>query len=187
MPKPVQLQTPRLLLRQWRPSDREPFAAMNADARVMAYYPAVLTRAESDVLADRIETRITEAGWGFWATEDQRSGEFLGFVGLNVPSADLPFSPCVEIGWRLAHAHWGKGYATEAARAALTFGFERLDLLEIVAFATLGNLRSQAVMQRLGMRPSGGFDHPQIPVDSSLQAHCLYRLARTDWAAHKDQ
>lgn len=169
------LTTPRLHLRQWQPSDREPFAALNADPEVMAHFPAVLSRAESDALADRCEALIAQRGWGFWAVEEIESGLFIGFVGLHTPEG-LPFSPCVEVGWRLAASHWGRGLATEAARAALRFGFEQLDLAEIVSFTTLGNLRSQAVMQRLGMQRVGTFAHPRVSTESGLREHCLYRL-----------
>lgn len=183
MPDLIEFETERLVLRQWRPADREPFAALNADSRVMAFFPARLTRAESDAIADRCETLIRERGWGFWAAELKASREFIGFVGLHTPSAELPFSPCVEIGWRLAFAHWGKGLASEAARGALKVGFTSLDLDEIVSFTAVGNARSRAVMERLGMHASGTFVHPQLPEGSALRAHCLYRLPRARYGA----
>lgn len=172
----IELQTPRLRLRQWRDDDLEPFAAMNADLRVMEFFPAPLTRAQSDAMALRCHTLIAERGWGFWAVESV-DARFMGYVGLHVPTAELPCAPCVEIGWRLAYAHWGQGFATEAARASLRFGFEELGLDEIVAFTAYGNSRSRAVMQRLGMRESGIFEHPQVPPDSDLRLHRLYRLS----------
>lgn len=178
MTQPIEFETERLFLRQWRPADREPFSALNADPRVMAFFPAPLARAESDAVADRCEALIRERGWGFWAAELKTSGEFIGFVGLHVPSAELPFSPCVEVGWRLAFRHWGQGLATEAAKEALCVGFESLGLHEIVSFAVVGNRRSRAVMERLGMRESGTFEHPQVPAGIPLRLHCLYRLAR---------
>lgn len=179
----IELETERLRLRQWRLADREPFAAMNADPRVMEYFPAELTRAESDAIADRCQFLIEERGWGFWAAECKATQEFIGFVGLHTPSAELPFSPCVEVGWRLAFARWGKGFASEAAKEALRVGFHSLGLKEIVSFTAVGNLRSRAVMERLGMRESGTFDHPHVPEGLGLRRHCLYRLARETHAA----
>jgi RimJ/RimL family protein N-acetyltransferase len=173
----IPLQTERLLLRQWRDADLEPFARLNADPRVMAYFPAPIARADSDAAVLRWRSQIAERGWGLWAAELRSSGELLGFVGLQVPAAELPFSPCVEVGWRLAHEHWGHGYATEGARAALQFGFERLGLNEIVSFTALGNARSRAVMRRLGMLEDPyPFEHPSVPVGRPLRTHCLYRL-----------
>jgi RimJ/RimL family protein N-acetyltransferase len=168
--------TTRLLLRQWRSSDRAPFAELNADPRVMEFFPSPLTRQQSDAMADRCEALISERGWGFWAVELKTSGRFIGFVGLHIPAAQLPFSPCTEVGWRLAFDYWGNGYATEAARAALSVGFELLGLEEIVSFTTVANLRSRAVMERLGMKESGFFEHPSVPVDNPLSTHCLYRV-----------
>jgi RimJ/RimL family protein N-acetyltransferase len=183
MIEPIEFTTERLFLRQWRPADRAPFAELNSDPRVVEFFPAPLTRAESDAAADRYESFIHEHGWGFWAVELIGSREFIGFIGLNIPSAPLPFSPCVEIGWRIAFQHWGKGLATEAAKGALRTGFEMLGFQEIVSFTAVANRRSQAVMERLGMRESGFFDHPRIPADSSLRLHCLYRLSRDDYRA----
>lgn len=177
MPELIEVDTARLRLRQWQDTDRAPFAALNADPRVMAYFPTLLTRGESDAMAARCQSLIAERGWGFWAVEEKASGAFIGFVGLHSPSAELAFSPCVEIGWRLAFAHWGKGYASEAARAALRVGFDLLGLREIVSFTTLHNRRSRALMERIGMRASGSFDHPQLPAGSHLRRHCLYRIA----------
>ena len=178
------LETSRLRLRQWRAEDFAPFAAMNADPYVMAHFPAPLGRAESDALAERCRNLIDVQGWGFWATEIKATQEFIGFVGLNRPMAELPFSPCIEIGWRLARPFWQHGYASEAARAALAFAFDTLGLDEIVSFTSLGNQRSQAVMARLGMqRASEHFQHPALPIGHALREHCLYRLARSDWRA----
>lgn len=183
MADPIEFETERLLLRQWTPADREPFAALNADARVMEFFPALLTRAESDAIADRCESLIRERGWGFWAVEFKASREFIGFVGLHTPAAALPFSPCVEIGWRLSCSHWGQGLASEAARGALRVGFTTLGLQEIVSFTAVKNVRSRAVMERLQMCESGTFEHPQVPEDSSLRLHCLYRLPRAHYGA----
>jgi RimJ/RimL family protein N-acetyltransferase len=181
--KLIEPETGRILLRQWRDSDREPFARLNADRRVMEYFPSPLSRSESDAIADRCHALIAERGWGFWAAELKGATTFLGFVGLHVPSDELPFSPCVEIGWRLAHAHWGKGYATEAAMAALRVGFDKLSLDEIVSFTTIGNLKSQAVMKRLGMTMIDTFEHPALPAESPLRQHCLYRITSKQYAA----
>lgn len=170
------LPTPRLLLRQWQPSDLEPFAAMNSDADVMRYYPTPWTREQSDAFAQRVMRLIDERGWGFWAVEERASGRFIGFVGLHVPSDELPFSPCVEVGWRLTKPYWGLGYATEAAQSAISFGFQQLRLAELVAFTAVANLKSRAVMERLGMQFDSEFDHPQVPVESRLRRHVLYRL-----------
>lgn len=184
LPTPLEIDTPRLRLRQWRAADRAPFAALNADPRVMAHFPSTLDRTASDAIAERSEALIAERGWGFWAVERRDSGDFIGFVGLNVPTAALPFSPCVEIGWRLVHAAWGQGLASEAARAALTAGFETLGLAEIVSFTALSNRRSQAVMERLGMRRTAeDFDHPVLPEGHPLRRHCLYRLNADGWRA----
>ena len=182
---PLELETPRLRLRQWRESDREPFAALNADHRVMEFFPAALDRCTSDAMADRCEALIGQRGWGLWAVQIQGEGPFIGFVGLHVPAADLPFNPCVEVGWRLARSHWGQGLASEAAQAALGFGFETLQLGEIVSFTSGLNLRSQAVMQRLGMvRDEATFQHPSVPEGNALREHCLYRITRERFAGH---
>jgi RimJ/RimL family protein N-acetyltransferase len=170
--------TARLVLRQWRSSDRSPFAALNADPRVMEFFPSPLTREQSDAMADRCESLIDERGWGLWAVELKADRSFIGFVGLHIPDARLPFAPCTEIGWRLAFDYWGHGFATEAAREALRAGFEVLGLEEIVSFTVVANSRSRAVMERLGMKESGSFEHPSLPVGHSLREHCLYRLRR---------
>ena len=175
--------TPRLLLRRWRDGDLDAFAALNADPEVMAFFPALLGRAESDALAARIREHFARHGFGLWAVEVPGVAEFVGFVGLSVPRFEAPFTPCVEIGWRLVRAHWGRGYATEAARAALDFGFRRLALDEVVSFTVPANRRSRAVMERLGMAhdPAEDFDHPTLPEGHPLRRHVLYRLARADW------
>lgn len=178
----IEFETERLRLRQWRRADREPFAALNSDPRVMEFFPSPLVRAESDAMADRCQSLIEERGWGFWAAEFKATQEFIGFVGLHTPSAELPFSPCVEVGWRLAFQHWGKGFACEAAKGALRVAFQSLGLLEVVSFTAIRNRRSRAVMERLGMRESGTFEHPQLPGASALRLHCLYR-AEADLAA----
>jgi RimJ/RimL family protein N-acetyltransferase len=175
-------ETERLRLRQWQDDDLVQFRAMGADPRVMEFFPALLDSAASDALAERCRSLIAQRGWGFWAIELRSTGEFIGFTGLHVPRADLPCSPCVEIGWRLAADHWGQGYATEAARAALRVGFAELGLDEIVSFMAVQNQRSQSVMRRLGMQPDPlGFDHPAVAAGHPLRPHVLFRLRRQSW------
>lgn len=176
-----ELPTDRLLLRRWRDSDRDPFAALNADPIVMGHFPARLTRAESDAMVDRIEAGFRTRGFGNWAVEVSGVADFIGYVGLSVPSYDTPFMPAVEVGWRLDHRYWGKGYATEGARAALAFGFREAGLDEIVSFTVPANVRSWRVMERLGMTrdPADDFDHPMLPPGHPLCRHVLYRLSRS--------
>lgn len=171
------LATARLRLRPWRESDLEPFAALNADPAVMQHFPSILTREDSDAMARRIMARIDAGGWGLWAVEVAGGEPFIGFTGLSVPSFEAHFTPCIEIGWRLARSAWGRGYATEAAHAALDFGFAGLGLGEIVAFTAASNRRSMAVMERLGMRRDGEFDHPRLAQSCPVRRHVLYRLA----------
>lgn len=179
----VEVDTARLRLRQWRESDREPFAALNADPAVMEFFLSPLSRESSDASIDAWQSQLASRGWSNWALELKASGELLGFTGLSIPRRVLPFSPCVEVGWRLARKHWGQGYATEAARAALEVGFARLDLREIVSFTTVGNLRSRAVMERIGMRDARqDFEYPGFPEGHPLRRHCLYRIASMEWA-----
>ncbi len=172
------IETPRLVLRRWRDADREPFAALNADPEVMRHFPSVLDRAESDALADRIEQHFEEHGFGLWAVQVRDAEPFVGFAGLMRPRFEAHFTPCVEIGWRLCRGAWGRGIATEAARASLRFGFESLGLDEVVSFTVPANLRSLGVMQRLGMQrdPAGDFEHPRIAEGHALRAHVLYRV-----------
>lgn len=176
-----EIRTGRLILRRWRDEDLEPFAKLNADPEVMAHMPSLLDRAESDAFAERIGKQFDQHGFGLWAVEVPGVAPFVGFVGLAIPRFTAHFTPCVEVGWRLARAHWGKGYATEAARAALAFGFDQVGLDEIVAFTVPANTRSIAVMERLGMTrsPADDFDHPSLPEGSPLRRHVLYRLTCT--------
>lgn len=166
-------------MRRWREEDLEPFAAMNADPVVMEHFPGTLSRAQSDELVGRIEAGFEANGFGLWALEVREGGEFIGFVGMAAPGFEAHFTPAVEIGWRLARSAWGNGYATEAARAVLSFGFEEAGLSEIVSFTTVANQRSRAVMERIGMShdPSDDFDHPGLPVDHPQRPHVLYRIA----------
>ena len=172
------VQTQRLILRDWQSSDLELFAQMNADAEVMKYFPASLSRQESDQLVERIKDHHQIHGFGLWAVEERSTGSFIGFVGLNVPSFQAHFTPTVEVGWRLARPFWGQGYATEGARKTISYGFEIIGLSEIVSFTSQLNLRSIAVMKRLGMtyQAADDFDHPRLPSGHPLQRHVLYRL-----------
>ncbi|MEZ5651765.1 MAG: GNAT family N-acetyltransferase [Burkholderiaceae bacterium] len=180
---PSTIATPRCRLRRWCADDREPFAEINADPRVMAYFPAPLTRAQSDALIERIEAHFDRHGFGLWALERLTDSRLLGFVGLAVPSFQAPFTPCVEIGWRLAADHWGRGYASEAAGAVARTAFGQLNLDEIVSFTAVGNRRSRAVMTRIGMRHATheDFEHPSLAPGHRLRAHVLYRLDRSRW------
>jgi RimJ/RimL family protein N-acetyltransferase len=184
MPQPLDAEalvydTERLRLRQWTDSDRAPYAAMNADPRVMEFFLSVQSREASDASIDAWSTSIAAGGYGNWAVEERETGEFIGFTGLSVPRRALPFMPCVEIGWRLAAQHWGRGYASEAARQALKIGFERFGLDEIVSFTSVVNRRSRAVMERIGMHDAHeDFEHPALPAGHALRPHCLYRIAR---------
>lgn len=181
----VALQTPRLILRRWRDGDREPFARMNRDPAVMEHFPALLSCEESDALVDRAELHLEQHGFGPWAAELTASGEFIGYIGLFIPGFEAAFTPCVEIGWRLAPERWGIGLATEGARAVVDHAFVHLGLLKIVSFTVPGNLRSRRVMEKLGMThdPGDDFDHPQISDGHPLRRHVLYRLKRDDWKA----
>jgi RimJ/RimL family protein N-acetyltransferase len=168
----------RVILRPWRDEDRAPFAAMNVDPRVMEFLPKHLSRNDSDALIERIETHFKEHGFGLWAVEVLGLAPFIGFVGLSIPGFTAHFTPCVEIGWRLAFEHWGRGYATEAAHLVLTYGFGRLGIPSVVSFTTTKNCRSRALMERLKMRrdPTEDFDHPLLPEGHVCRRHVLYRL-----------
>ncbi len=182
MPQQHQLQTDRLLLRHWNDGDLEAFAELNADPAVMEFFPDALDRNQSDALAAEIRRRMDEHGWGMWAVEVKATGEFIGFVGLNTNTV-TPRGENVEIGWRLNRQSWGQGYATEAAVAALSFAFDELGLDSIVAFTTVNNSRSRAVMERLGMQNTGeNFDHPKVAEGHPLQEHVLYAIKSEEFA-----
>ena len=184
LPAPVEPVTPRLRLRQWQDRDRAAFAAMNADPAVMRYFAGPLSAEDSGRSIDAWQQAFAERGWANWAVELRASSAFIGFVGLSIPRRVFAFSPCVEIGWRLARAHWGQGFATEAALAALKVGFDTLRLDQIVSFTSLVNTPSRALMRRIGMTDSGeDFDHPALPEGSRLRRHCLYRLTGEQWRA----
>jgi RimJ/RimL family protein N-acetyltransferase len=181
---PSEIRTERLLLRPWKDEDRDAFAAMNADPQVCEYFRGVLSREESDAFVDRIQAHFLEHGFGFWALEIPDVSPLAGLTGMAFAKFDAHFTPCVEIGWRLATPYWGKGYATEAASAALDYGFNELALDEIVAFTAVGNERSRRVMERLGMtrNPDDDFDHPSVPEDHPVRRHVLYRVSRESWS-----
>lgn len=186
MPETPLLKTERLVLRRWRDGDREPFAALNADPEVMEHFPATLARDQSDALIERIEANFDRRGFGLWAVEIAETGRFIGFTGLSVPGFQAHFTPAVEIGWRLARSAWGHGYASEAARRALSFAFEDLGLSQVVAFTSRTNLRSQGVMRRIGMTrdPADDFDHPLLDQGHPLRRHVLWRSTA---ASRRDQ
>jgi RimJ/RimL family protein N-acetyltransferase len=168
----------RVRLRRWRDEDREAFASMNADGRVMEFFRGCLSRVESDAMVDHINGHFAKHDFGLWAIEVPGVAPFIGFAGLAWARLRAHFTPCVEVGWRLAFEHWGQGYATEASRLALRYGFGTLALAEIVSFTSATNQRSRAVMERLGMRrdPADDFDYPSFPEDHPLRRHVLYRL-----------
>jgi len=189
-PHVIELRTPRTVLRNWNDDDLEPFARLNADPEVMRWFPSTLTTDQSNGLVTRIRGQLADRGWGLWALEVPGVSRFCGFVGLSVvmfeSSFSSPTSTAVEIGWRLDSPWWGFGYASESAAACLHFAFETLELPEVVSFTTVKNIRSRAVMERLGMThdPDGDFEHPNIPQGDPIRPHVLYRLSSPDWRSH---
>lgn len=174
------IQTERLILRKWKESDLDPFSRMNADARVMEYFPKLLTLEETKAFIDRITRHIDDHGYGLFACELKETREFMGYVGLAIPNIETEFTPCVEIGWRLAFDYCGKGYATEAAIAVLKFGFEELGLNEVLSWTVPANVRSRRIMEKIGMTQdeAGSFNHPRISEDNPLSRHVLYRILK---------
>lgn len=172
------IKTDRLILRPWREEDLKEFADLNADPKVMEYFPSLLTTQESCDLARKISSNLEERGWGLWAVSVPGVADFIGFIGLSKPSFDAHFMPAIEVGWRLGFSHWGKGYATEGAKAALEYGFNVLNLKEIVSFTAAQNMRSRRVMEKIGMHHTSedDFDHPNVSDGHSLKKHVLYRL-----------
>lgn len=173
-----ELTTPRLALRAWREEDLPIFTAMNADGRVMEFFPAPLTAEESAALFDRGRRELSTEGFGPYAVERLSDGELLGFTGLHRVKFSGELEGAVEIAWRLRYEAWGHGYAPEAARACIAHAARR-GIPEIVAFTTVGNLRSQRVMQKIGMQHAGEFDHPALPAGHPLRRHVLYRIRTT--------
>ena len=176
------IQTERLLLRQWTETDREPFARLNSDPRVMEFFPRCLDREESDRVAGNIERKIEEWGFGLWAAELTATSTFIGFIGLSVPGFEAHFTPCVEIGWRLAAEYWNRGLATEGAAAVVRHAFGVLGLPELVSFTAEINMPSRRVMEKIGMTRDAAedFDHPNLPAGHRLRRHVLYRLAKEE-------
>jgi RimJ/RimL family protein N-acetyltransferase len=181
------LETERLILRQWRESDRQPFRELNANPHVMEFMPGLLAPKASDEMMDRIQRHFDLHGFGLFAAELRADQSFIGYIGLSVPRFDAPFMPAVEIGWRIAARHWGSGLATEGAREVLRFGFEFAGLDSVVSFTVSGNIRSLRVMQKLGMshNTADDFDHPSLQEGHALRRHLLYRLDRREWDQHR--
>ena len=183
------IETERLILRRWRDADREPFAALCADPEVMRHFPAPLGRAQSDALIDREIDAIERDGFGLWAVERKEGQAFIGFVGLKKVSLNAPVDGEIEIGWRLGRPFWRRGYASEAARAALDWVWRHKDAEQIVSFTAIGNLPSRGVMAKIGMRhaPDLDFDHPALAPDSELLRHVVYRITRAEWEAQQKE
>lgn len=177
------LKTERLILRPWKETDLAPFAKLNGDPKVMEFFPSVMTTEESNKFVENISDSFNKDGWGFWAAALIETDECIGMIGLRDVFFKVPFTPAVEIGWRLAYEHWGKGYAAEGALAALEFGFQTLNLDEIVSFTAVQNQRSQRVMEKIGMSrsPKDDFDHPKLASGHWLSRHVLYRMDRNKW------
>lgn len=169
------IETPRLILRDWKEEDIQPFARMNADGRVMEYFLKTLTDEESLSLYDRIREEFTACGFGLYAVECKENRHFIGFTGLHHFDFDVDFAPSIEIGWRLAPEAWGKGYATEAASACLEYARDILKLKEIYSFTSLPNKRSERVMQKIGMKKVKEFNHPLVDPSHPLYKHVLYK------------
>ena len=182
MPAP-NLKTKRLLLRQWKKSDFPIFAKINKDPKVMEFFPSTLTGKESNTLVKKIIMELQNKKYGLWAVEIPHIAPFIGFIGLHYQDFKANFTPCIEIGWRLAYEHWKKGYATEGSKAVLDYGFRILGLNKIVSFAFERNFRSIAVMKKLGMRniPENTFEHPKIPKNHWLRAHVFYSISKNQW------
>ncbi|MFM8971606.1 MAG: GNAT family N-acetyltransferase [Actinomycetota bacterium] len=178
MPGGPTLHTDRLVMRRWRPDDLEPFAALNADPAVMEHFQRLMTPEDTVAFVGRIESEFEERGWGLWAVEVEGGPPFIGYVGLHAVPYETPFTPAVEVGWRLAREHWGHGYATEAAVRAVRFGYEDAALPEVLSFTNPANERSWRVMERIGMvrDPGGDFEHPNVPEGHRLRPHVLYRF-----------
>lgn len=174
----IYLETDRIVLRDWSGDDLEPFAAMNADERVMEFYPAIIGREDSDALAMRLQKDMDVIGFGLYAVEVRSTGNFIGYVGISEVRFPTDFAPALEIGWRLSAQSWGHGYATEAARACMAYAFSKFEFPDLVSFTTHRNMKSIAVMERIGMQrnPADDFEHPNLPAGHPLRPHVLYRI-----------
>ncbi len=177
------ISTERLILRQWQQGDLQTFAQLNADPRVMEYFPSVKTIEESAKEYEAILEHFKKHGYGWWAVSETNKMNFIGFIGLRYIDFPASFTPAVEIAWKIAYDYWGKGYATEGANAALKYGFEVLKLQEIISLTSIPNVRSQVVMKRIGMHhePQNDFDHPKLPKEHKLSRHVLYRIKLSEW------
>ena len=176
-----QIETERLILREWKSEDLAPFTLMNEDPKVMEYFLSPLTEMETVAMVERIREHFTKHGFGLFACTLKETSEFMGFVGLSVPTFETSFTPCVEIGWRLSCSAWGKGYATEAALAVLKFGFEECKLQEILSWTAPANARSRNVMEKIGLTQEGNFDHPKVPEGHPFKSHVLYRMTKKQY------
>lgn len=174
------INTTRLGLRKWTDADTNPFVAINKDKDVMKYFPGTVTEEETLAMISRIKTHFNVHGFGLYAVEEKSSGAFIGFTGFAIPRFESFFTPCVEIGWRLQQSAWGNGYATEAAKACLEYGFGSLNFDSVFSFTALNNLPSERVMQKIGMKRIGEFDHPNIEQGHILCRHHLYRIEKSD-------
>ncbi len=183
------VKTKRLILRPWQENDLEAFAGLNADPKVMEYFPAVKTFEESVKEQEAILEHFKKHGYGWWAVSEKNNANFIGFIGLRYIDFPASFTPSVEVAWRLAYAYWGKGYATEGANASLEYGFKVLKLPEIISFTSILNIRSQAVMKRIGMHHDSqdDFDHPKLSKEHKLSRHVLYRLKLSQWQQLKGE
>lgn len=183
------IRTERLILRHWQENDLESFARLNADPRVMEYFPSVKTFEESSKEYEAILEHFRKYGYGWWAVSEKNKTNFIGFIGLRYIDFPASFTPSVEIAWRLAYDYWRKGYATEGANASLEYGFEVLKLPEIISFTSVPNIRSQAVMERIGMHHDSqdDFDHPKLSKEHKLSRHVLYRIKSSEWQQLKDE
>ncbi|MEO7530298.1 MAG: GNAT family N-acetyltransferase [Sediminibacterium sp.] len=177
MSPPIFIETERLYLRQWKPTDAATYIAMNHDQHVMEFFPATLTETQSLDHMNRMISQIDEKGYGLFAVETKADHSFIGFTGFSHPTFDAYFTPCIEIGWRLVESYWNKGFATEAAEACLNFGFKKLALTDIYSFTFVDNIRSEKVMQKIGMKKEGEFDHPLL-AGHYLQKHILYKISK---------
>jgi len=172
------IETPRLILRQWTEADHKPYIELNSDEDVMEFFPSVSTEAQTLAQIERFMNRIDQIGYGFFAVERKDNQQFIGFTGLSQPGFESYFTPCVEIGWRLSRANWNQGFATEAAKACLKYGFDTLGLDKIYSFTSVHNKRSERVMQKIGMAKEGMFEHPLIGDGHFLREHVLYKISR---------
>ncbi|HWZ02893.1 MAG TPA: GNAT family N-acetyltransferase [Mucilaginibacter sp.] len=176
----VFIETSSLILREWIATDVQPYIALNQDKEVMEFFPSIKTADETIEQIQRISKHIEQHGYGFFAVERKDNGQFIGFTGLTHPGFEAEFTPCIEIGWRLSRENWGHGFATEAAKACLKFGFDNLGVDKIYSFTSVQNVRSEQVMKKIGMIKEGYFEHPSIEDGHFLKRHVLYKIEKTE-------